>query len=66
MALVADSGAIYALHDSRHEHHSAVTEAIDQESETIIVPMAILAEIHYLLRVRLGNRAVLRFPTYET
>jgi uncharacterized protein len=61
MALVADSGAIYALYDSRDEHHSAVTEVIDQESETIIVPMAILAEIDYLLRVRLGNRAVLRF-----
>lgn len=61
MALVADSGAIYALYDSRDEHHSAVREVIDQESETIILPMAILAEIDYLLRVRLGNRAVLRF-----
>ena len=61
MALVADSGAIYALYDTRDEHHSAVTEVIGQESKTIIVPMAILAEIDYLLRVRLGNRAVLRF-----
>jgi len=61
MALVADSGAIYALYDSRDKHHSAVADVIDQESETIIVPMAILAEVDYLLRVRLGNRAVLRF-----
>lgn len=61
MALVADSGAIYALYDSRDEHHFAVTEVIDQELETIIVPMATLAEIDYLLRERLGNRAVLRF-----
>ena len=61
MALIADSGAIYALYDARDEHHSAVTDLIDHEPETIIVPMAILAEIDYLLRVRLGNRAVLRF-----
>ena len=61
MALIADSGAIYALYDSRDRHHSAVADLIAEESETIILPMAILAEIDYLLRVRLGNRAVLRF-----
>ncbi|HLK21434.1 MAG TPA: PIN domain-containing protein [Bryobacteraceae bacterium] len=60
MALIADSGAIYALYDSRDRHHAAVVAMLD-ESETIILPMAILAEIDYLLRVRLGNRAVLRF-----
>jgi uncharacterized protein len=61
MALIADSGAIYALYDSRDKHHSAVAHLIGDEPETIILPMAILAEIDYLLRVRLGNRAVLRF-----
>ena len=61
MALIADSGAIYALYDARDRHHAAVTDVIDQERETIIVPMAILAEIDYLLRVRLGSRAVSRF-----
>jgi uncharacterized protein len=61
MALIADSGAIYALYDARDRHHVAVTAAIEEESETIIVPMAILAEIDYLLRVRIGSRAVLRF-----
>ena len=61
MALVADSGAIYALYDVRDRHHAAVVRAIDDELETIIVPMPILAEIDYLLRVRIGSRAVLRF-----
>jgi len=61
MALIADSGAIYALYDARDRHHAAVTDVIDKERETIIVPMAILAEIDYLLRVRLGSRAVSRF-----
>jgi predicted nucleic acid-binding protein len=61
MALIADSGAIYALYDARDLHHSAVAGTIDKETGTIILPMAILAEIDYLLRVRLGNRAVSRF-----
>jgi uncharacterized protein len=61
MALVADSGAIYALYDSRDRHHAAVARAVKNETGSIIVPMAILAEIDYLLRVRLGNRAVARF-----
>lgn len=61
MALIADSGAIYALYDARDQHHEAVAGLIGEEAETIILPMAILAEIDYLLRVRLGNRAVLKF-----
>jgi hypothetical protein len=61
MALIADSGAIYALYDSRDRHHAAVAEIIDQEAGTIVLPMAVLAEIDYLLRVRLGHRAVSRF-----
>jgi predicted nucleic acid-binding protein len=61
MALIADSGAIYALYDGRDRHHAAVTAVIGKESETIIVPMTILAEIDYLLRVRVGSRAVSRF-----
>lgn len=61
MALIADSGAIYALYDARDRHHTAVARVIANETGAIIVPMAILAEIDYLLRVRLGNRAVARF-----
>ena len=61
MALIADSGAIYALYDSRDRQHSAVAGTIDKETGTIIVPAAILTEIDYLLRVRIGNRAVSRF-----
>lgn len=61
MALIADSGAIYALYDARDRYHSAVAHVIDNERGAIIVPMAILAEIDYLLRIRLGSRALLRF-----
>jgi predicted nucleic acid-binding protein len=61
MALIADSGAVYALYDARDRHHSAVTQVIEDERGPIVVPMAILAEIDYLLRIRLGSRALLRF-----
>ena len=61
MTLIADSGAIYALYDARDRHHASVVRAIEDELETIIVPMPLLAEIDYLLRVRIGSRAVLRF-----
>jgi predicted nucleic acid-binding protein len=61
MAIVADSGALYALYDKRDQHHSAVKAAIAAESGAIIIPAAILAEIDYLLRVRLGPAAERRF-----
>ena len=61
MALIADSGALYAIYDARDRHHAAVTDAIDRETATIIVPAAILAEVDYLLRVRIGAPAVSRF-----
>jgi hypothetical protein len=38
-----------------------VAEVVKNENGAIAVPMAILAEIDYLLRVRLGSRAVTRF-----
>ena len=61
MALIADSGAIYALYDARDRHHKTVTAALDKEREPIVVPMALLAEVDYLLRMRLGRQAVSRF-----
>ena len=61
MALIADSGAIYALYDARDRHHASVTRVIENEKGLIVIPMAILAEIDYLLRIRLSSRAVSRF-----
>jgi predicted nucleic acid-binding protein len=61
MALIADSGAICALYDARDRHHAAVAAAIENEPDTIIVPMAVLAEIDYLVCARIGTRAALRF-----
>ena len=60
MALVADSGALYALYDSRDQNHRAVRQAVENEPGAIIVPVVILGELDYLLRVRIGVLAELR------
>lgn len=61
MALIADSGAIYAIYDARDRHHATVASVVGQERGVILIPTVILAEIDYLLRVRLGARSVDRF-----
>jgi hypothetical protein len=61
MALVADSGALYALYDEEDEYHEAAVEVLRQERGRVIVPMAILAEVDYLLRQMLGIGAELDF-----
>jgi len=61
MALMADSGAIYGLHDRRDRHHRALRKAIEQETGPILVPQAIPSEIDYLLRATLGIDAELDF-----
>src|SRR5579884_536214 len=45
----------------RDAHHAAVREAIEHERGPLLVPMAILAEVDYLLRTFLGTDAELDF-----
>jgi predicted nucleic acid-binding protein len=61
MALIADSGAIYGLHDRRDRHHRALRKAIEQETGPILISQAILSEIDYLLRAKLGTDAEIDF-----
>ena len=61
MALIADSGALYALYDADDAHHNAVRGVIEHERGAIIVPAVILTEIDYLLREFLGVDAELTF-----
>jgi predicted nucleic acid-binding protein len=61
MAVVADSGALYALYDASDAHHLSVRDVVENEPGAIIVPMAILAEVDYLLREYLGVSAELDF-----
>lgn len=61
MAIIADSGAVYGLYDRRDAFHNDLRAAIETARDRIILPAPILGEIDYLLRVRLGNAALLRF-----
>lgn len=61
MAIVADSGAIYGLYDRRDAAHEGLRAAVEATRDLIVLPAPTLGEIDYLLRLRLGNPALLRF-----
>ncbi len=61
MALIGDSGAIYALYDADDRHHHGVCSVVREDPGPIIVPSPILGELDYLLRVNLGIDAELSF-----
>ncbi len=61
MAIVADSGAIFALYDKKDRHHTAVRRVLDQERSLVVIPAAVLGELDYLLREHLGIRAEIDF-----
>lgn len=54
--IVADTGAIYALVDSRDRHHRVLRRLFESEPDAWILPWAILPEVDYLVGTRLGSR----------
>lgn len=58
MALIADSGGLYALYDIRDKHHRGVAGVLKAERGDIIIPSAVLGELGHLLAQRLGERAI--------
>jgi predicted nucleic acid-binding protein len=61
MAIIADSGAVYGLYDRRDAFHAILRATVEKVRDLIVLPAPVLGEIDYLLRVRLGNQALLRF-----
>jgi len=61
MAIVADSGAVYGLYDRRDASHASIRAALEKARDILVIPAPALGEIDSLLRVRLGNTALLRF-----
>lgn len=61
MAVVCDTGAIYALYDADDAHHLAVKAVVETEPGPLFLPVVLLAEIDYLLNERLGVDATLDF-----
>jgi predicted nucleic acid-binding protein len=54
--IVADTGAVYALVDSRDRHHRALRILFESDPQAWVLPWAILPEVDYLLGKRLGRR----------
>jgi uncharacterized protein len=61
LAIVADSGGIFALYDRKDRHHAAVRHVVDEERSLVVIPSAILGELDYLLRQHLGIQAEIDF-----
>ncbi|HLQ44786.1 MAG TPA: PIN domain-containing protein [Planctomycetaceae bacterium] len=61
MALICDTGGIYALYDADDAHHSAVRAVVEAEVGPLFLPSILLAELDYLLTTRLGTDAELDF-----
>ena len=58
MALIADSGGLYALYDVRDKSHKGAHSVLKCERGDVIIPSAVLGELGHLLRQGLGARAV--------
>src|SRR5947199_8707240 len=61
MAIVADSGGIYALHDTKDAHHKAVRGYLAKSREQIHLPAPLLGELGYMLGEWLGTKGLLQF-----
>jgi predicted nucleic acid-binding protein len=61
MAIVCDTGGVYALYDADDSHHLSASQVIQAELGPFFLPVVLLAEIDYLLSARLGADAALDF-----
>jgi len=61
MALICDTGGVFALYDADDPHHGAAQDVVETEPGPLFLPVVLLAEIDYLLSTRLGQDAALEF-----
>jgi predicted nucleic acid-binding protein len=57
MAILLDTGVLYAYYDRRDTWHSASRKLIQEELGSLIVPAPVIPEVDYLLGERLGLAA---------
>jgi predicted nucleic acid-binding protein len=50
VALVLDTGVLYAALDAEDPDHSACADLIDRADEQLIIPVAVLVELDYWIR----------------
>jgi predicted nucleic acid-binding protein len=61
MAILVDTGILYALADADDRWHQPANAWLDDVSELLIVSVTALPEVAYLLHTRLGAAAELAF-----
>jgi len=61
MAILVDTGILYALADADDRWHQAANAWLEDVSELLIVSVTALPEVAYLLHTRLGAAAELAF-----
>jgi uncharacterized protein len=63
MALICDTGGVFALYDADDAHHKAVKSVLENHRGPLFLPVVLLTEIDYLISTRLGSDAALEFLT---
>lgn len=61
MPVLVDTGVLYALADQDDDWHERAVEYLEDSDEMLLVPVTVVAEVTYLLKARLGDRAERRF-----
>jgi predicted nucleic acid-binding protein len=61
VAILLDTGILYALADEDDSWHQRARGWLEGVSELLLIPVAVLPEITYLLHTRLGPQAERRF-----
>ena len=61
MAVLVDTGVLYALADADDRWHDPARAWLEDVSELLIVSVTVLPEVAYLLQTRLGAAAELAF-----
>ena len=64
MTAVVDAGVLYALVDRADPAHALAVEALEAETEAIVVPQVALPEICYLIGSRIGSSEETAFVRY--
>ena len=61
MAILVDTGVLYALADADDGWHERARRWLDEVAELLLAPVTVLPEVAYLLQTRLGPAVERRF-----
>ena len=61
MALLLDTGIIYALADVDDDWHERARDLLEDQPDVLLVPVTVLPEVTYLIHYRLGSSAEFAF-----